>query len=143
MMKKFWAILLLCFLSVTSFGALFQECSSCTATSSTHCKEDVSKVQTQSSCHALAPVEKKSCCSSDRETVSDDCHLWSAYDHSVVSEKRNDVHVEPKFQCEGLLVQVTSFISIAKPEKKQRLLELRTVPFVSSLTFLKTIRLLC
>jgi hypothetical protein len=142
-MKKLWSILLICFLSAASFGALLHNCPSCTSTQSTHCKPDVSQTQYHSSCHDTAPVEKKSCCPSEKQTTPDDCQICSDHDQPTATEKIVDTHIKSKFQFEGIVAQANFFPTIVTPEKNPTILKLRSSPLISSLTFLKTIRLLC
>lgn len=142
-MRKFWSILLICFLSTASFGALLHNCPSCTSTQSTHCKSEVSQVQNQPSCHSTAPVEKKSCCPSEKQTAPDDCQICSGHDQPAATEKIVDTHIKLKFQFEGIVDQANLFPTVVAPEKNPIILKLRSSPLVSSLTFLKTIRLLC
>ncbi|MAV58624.1 MAG: hypothetical protein CMG07_01570 [Candidatus Marinimicrobia bacterium] len=143
MMKKFWCVLLICFLSTAFFGDLLHHCLSCTSGQFTHCIQTVSQNQNNPSCHTAAAVEKKTCCPSDNQAATDDCQVCSSHDQPAASEKIVDTHIKSKFHFENVVAQVNPFSNIAPPEKNITKFKLRRFPLMSSVTFLKTIRLLC
>ena len=142
-MKKRWSILLIFFLSTASFGNLLPHCSSCTFIQPTHCKPGVSQPQGQPSCHGAVPVKQNACYPSEKQTSPHDCQLCSGHDQPSATEEIIDTHIKSKFQFENIVAQASLVPTILSPEEKHPTLNLRSSPLVSSLVFLKTIRLLC
>lgn len=142
-MKKIAGLVLFCILIAVILSFSSHSCSLCISTPFTYCKQDASHVQNQSLCSNTPTVEKNSCCPLDKQSASDDCQICSSHDQSTSTEKMVDTQIKSKFQFEGIIAQADSLPTIVTPEKNPTILKLRSSPLISSLTFLKTIRLLC
>jgi len=145
-MRKYILTLLMSFFFVTStFGSVAHLCPGCQPNSDVACNMVQPSSVEKESCHTPVKVKKMSCCEdSDTQQEASDCELCADVEAPVASEKYSETKSKSNMQLDTIASQNNSKFGIGalSPEVRYQV-GLRGSPPSQTLTFLKSVRLLC
>ena len=145
-MRKYILTLLMSFFFVTStFGSVAHLCPGCQPNSDVACNMVQPSSVEKESCHTPVKVKKMSCCEdSDTQQEASDCELCADVEAPVASEKYSETKSKSNMQLDTIAFQNNSKFGIGalSPEVRYQVV-LRGSPPSQTLTFLKSVRLLC
>ena len=145
-MRKYILTLLMSFFFVTStFGSVAHLCPGCQPNSDVACTMHQPSSVEKESCHTPVKAKRMSCCEdSDTQQRAGDCELCADIEEPVASEKYSETKSKSKIQLDTIAFQSYSKFGIGalSPEVRYQV-GLRGSPPSQTLTFLKSVRLLC
>ena len=129
----------------STFGSVAHLCPGCQPNSDVACNMVQPSSVEKESCHTPVKVKKMSCCEdSDTQQEASDCELCADVEAPVASEKYSETKSKSNMQLDTIAFQNNSKFGIGalSPEVRYQV-GLRGSPPSQTLTFLKSVRLLC